>query len=222
MGLFNKKVKMSTQNWCENFYSSAVFSTIRDVDLSQTFSDTAFQQLVQADPTISAVDSSEFADQLLALRLEVIGIAWFIHVKEDFSPLQSECTRLYLLKHRREVLWDMMEAYNQSVAKSSTGGIDSATRKGQAEIAFLDSMRINLFDKWATKVSDPKDAARAANRVGCQLSWKSERTPVYLSFALTDQLKCEINDEARMIIRGIIHGFFDGASEDLRNVKIIS
>lgn len=222
MGLFNKKVKMSTQDWCENFYSSAVFSTVRDVDLSQFFSETAFQQLVQADPTISVVDSSVFADHLLALRLEVIGIAWLVYVKDDFLPLQSECTRLYLLKCNRSDLWDMMDAYNQSVAESTVGGIDSTSSKGQREIAAINSKRMNLFDKWATKVSDPKDAARAANRLGCQASWKSERTPIYLSFALTKQLQCEINDEARQIIQNTIHGFFDGVSEDLRNTKIIS
>ena len=38
---------------------------------------------------------------------------------------------------------------------------------------------------------------------------------------MTRQLQCEINDEARMKIQAIIHGFFDGASEDLRSKKII-
>lgn len=223
MGLFDRKPRMSTQEWCEYFYSNHVFAPpIGEADPWRLFCDAAHQQILRSDPAFSAVDVSDLSDQLLALRLEVIGIAWLLHVKDDLSPKQSECTRLHLLKHNREGLWDMMEPYNQAVAKSTVGGSDSNTRAGRTHIVFMNSMRTQLFDKWAAKVSDPKDAARSANRVGSNVPWKSHKTHVYLSFALTDQLQCEVNEEARKRMMAIIQGFFDGTSEELRKVKIIS
>lgn len=223
MGLFDRKPRMSTQEWCEYFYSNYVFAPpISEVDPWRAFCESAHRQILRADATFSAVDVSDLSDQLLALRLEVIGIAWLFRVKDDLSPKQSECTRLHLLKHNREHLWDMMEPYNQAVAKSTVGGSDPSTGTGRAHITFINSMRADLFDKWVTKVTDPKDAARPANRFGSNVPWKSKKTHIYLSYALTDQLQCEVNDEARTGMMAIIQGFFDGTSEELQKVKIIS
>ncbi|MCD6101497.1 MAG: hypothetical protein J7J77_00375 [Candidatus Cloacimonetes bacterium] len=223
MGLFDRKPRISAQEWCEYFYNNYVFSpNIGQANPWQLFCDAAYQQILKSDSTFSVVDVSDFSEQLLALRLEVIGIVWLFHVKDDLAPKQSECTRLYLLKHNREGLWDMMEPYNRAVAKSIVGGNDSNTRMGRAHIVFMNSMRTQLFDKWTTVISDPKDAARPANRVGSNVPWKSHKTQAYLSFALTDQLQCEVNEKARKGMMAIIQGFFNGASEELRKVKIIS
>ena len=223
MGLLNRRPKMSILEWCEYFYSNYVFApSIREVDPWQVFCETAHRQILGVDSTFSAVDISELSDQLLALRLEVIGIAWLFRIKDDLSPKQSECTRLHLLKHNREALWDMMEPYNQAVAKSTVGGSDPATKTGRAHITFMNTMRADLFDKWVAKVTDPKDAARPANRIGSNVPWKSHKTHIYLSYALTGQLECEVNEEARKSIMAMIQGFFDGTSEELRKVKITS
>ncbi|MCK4736105.1 MAG: hypothetical protein KAT65_26860 [Methanophagales archaeon] len=223
MGLFDRKSGMSTHEWCEYFYNKHVFAPpIGEAGPWQLFCDVAHQQILRSDPAFSAVDVLDISDQLLALRLEVIGIAWLLRVKNDLSPKQSECTRLYLLNNNHERLWGMMEPYNQAVAKATVGGSDSSTRTGRAHIAFMNSMRTQLFDKWVTKVSDPKDATRSANRIGSDVSWKSHKTHVYLSFALTDQLQCEVNEKARKGMMAIIQGFFDGTSEELRKVRIIS
>ena len=223
MGLFDQKPKMSVQEWCEHFYGNYVFaSPIGGAHPWQIFCNSARDQVAQADPSFSEVDDVALSDQLLALHLEVIGIAWILLVKDDLSSKQSECTRLYLLNHNQERFWEMMEPYNQAVAKATVGGSDSSTRKGRAHITFINSMRTQLFDKWVAMVSDPKDAARPANRIGSDVPWKSHKTHVYLSFALTDQLQCEVNEEARKGLMAVIHGFFDGASEELRKVKIVS
>lgn len=223
MGMFDRKPKISIQDWCESFYSNYVFAPpIGEADPWQLFCNATRQQIGQSDPTFSGVDASALSDQLLALRLEVIGIAWILQVKDDLSPKQSECTRLYLLNHNQERFWEMMEPYNQAVAKSTVGGSDSSTRTGRAHITFMNSMRTQMFDKWAARVSDPKDAARPANRIGSDVPWKSNKTHIYLSFALTDQLQREVNEEARKGLMAVIQGFFDGASEELRKVKIVS
>jgi len=223
MGLFDRKPKTSVQDWCEHFYNNYVFvSPIGGADPWRRYCDLARDQIAQSDPTFSGVEAVGLSDQLLALRLEVIGIAWIMRVKTELSPEQSECTRQYLLNHNQERFWEMMEPYNQATAKSTVGGNDPGTRMGRGHITFMNLKRTELFDKWAARVSDPKDAARPANRIGSNVPWKSHRTHVYLSFALTEQLRCEINDDARKGLTAVIQGFFDGASEELRKVRIVS
>ncbi len=223
MSLFDRKPKMTVQEWCEDFYSSAVFASLRNGgDLWQTFCKSARDQVVQAAPSFSDVDAAQLADQLLALRLEVIAVAWMMGVRDRLSPKHSECTRKYLQTHDRGFLWDMMEPYNRTVAKATVGGSDPKTGVGRAHITYMNSMRAGLFDDWVATVSDPVDAGRAANRIGSAAAWKSGRMPFYLSCELFDQVQSEVNQPAKLILVAIIQGFFDGASEALRKVKIVT
>lgn len=219
MKMFEGKSKMTVKEWCEDFYGDYVFaSSIYGEDPWQIFCDSVHNQIFKADSSFSEVDVEDFSDEMLALRLEVIGIAWIMLVNINLAPKQSECTRLYLQNHGHEYFWDMMEPYNSATAKATVGGMD----KGRARITFINIRRTQLFDEWVPFVADPKDAARPANRVGSVVSWKHQKTHIYLSFALTDQLQCEINKEAREKVMAIIHGFFVGVSEELQKVKIVS
>lgn len=223
MGLFDRKPKMSVQEWCEHFYDRYVFApAIGGQDPWQLFCKTARDQVARVDPAFAAVDATALSEHLLALRLEVVGIAWILRVKDSLAPQQSECTRHYLLSHKQERFWELMEPFNQAAARAVVGGSDPNTATGRAHIAFINSMRAQLFDKWVTMVSDPKDAARPANRIGSDVPWKSNRSHVYLSFELTRQLQCELSDEARHGLMAIIHGFFNGTTEELQKVKIVS
>ena len=222
MGLFDRRPKVPVQQWCEEFYSNQVFAgPIGESDPWALFCSSAQDQVVQADPSFSRVDADILSDQLLALRLEVIGVAWIMRVRDDLSPKHSQCTKQYLVDHNQERFWEMMEPYNQAVAKATVGGSDGSTAAGRAHVTFMNSMRTQLFDKWSATMSDPKHAARAANRIGSDVAWKSHKTHIYLSFALTDQLECEVNEEARKGLMAVIHGFFDGVSEELKKVKIV-
>ena len=82
-------------------------------------------------------------------------------------------------------------------------------------------MRMELFEKWVKLGYDGEIVARAANRLGSDTSWKSNRAHTYLSFALTKQLECEVNDGARPGIMAIIHGFYVGSSESIKEVKVV-
>ncbi|MFC1462707.1 hypothetical protein ACFLQU_03790 [Verrucomicrobiota bacterium] len=222
MGLFDRKPKVSIQQWCNDFYSSSLFAPpIGGADPWELFCNSVRDQVAQADPTFLQVDGNVLSDQMLALRLEVIGIAWILRVKDDFSPRQSLCTQQYLTDHNQDHYWEMMGPFNQAVAKATVAGSDGNTAAGRAHITFMNSMRTQLFDKWSATVSDPKHAARAANRIGSDVPWKAHKTHIYLSFALTDQLQCEVNEEARKKLMAVIQGFFDGTSEELKKVKIV-
>jgi len=219
MGLFTKKPKVSVQAWCEDFYGNHVFAApIGGVDPWQVICESVRKQVAQSDPTFLNVDTKDLSDELLALRLEVIGVVWSIRFKLELLPKQSECTRLYLLNHNQERVWRMMEPYNQAVAKAVIEGPDVT----EFLISYVNSKRSQAFEKWAPTVSDPKDAARAANRLGSGVPWESHQTHSYLANVLTTQLHCEVNGEARLKLLAYIDGFFRGASEALGETRIVT
>ena len=222
MGLFLRKGKVSTEEFCAEFYDQSIFSpNIGGVDPWKSFCETFYKSIAEADPIFGQVDISALISELRALRLEVFGIAWFHHVNNKFAPDQSEFTKSYLEERGLTDIWERMENYNQATARSTAGGYDSNSRSGHGHLVYLNQKRADIFDEWLELGYDPKTVARAANRLGSDTAWKSNRVHVYLSFALTDKLGCEVNDEARPRILAIIQGFYEGASESIKEVKIV-
>lgn len=221
MGLFTRKQKISVVDWCEDHYSNCVFSPrIGGVDPWHTFCDTLTKQIQEIDPSVPDLTTDQWSDQLISLRLEVVGIAWMMNVKDQFAPIQSECTRRFLAKKGHQAHWKHMEPYNRATARSVLGMVDPDSRLGRGHITFINSMRAQLFDEWRSLVNKPVDAARPANRFACSDAWDSRKTQTYLSFALTDQLKCRTNDQARHCLMGVIQGMYEGVREKLQHVKI--
>ena len=222
MNWFSSKPKLSAEVFLRGFYDTNLFP---ESDIGGAFWESfcrgAQNTVAQCDPAFSNVDATLLRDEMLALRFEVIGIAWLHRVKDRFAPGHSDFTCRYLEERGQSAVWERMEPYNQAVARSTSGGHDPKTRSGRGYLTFLNSMRTQLFDEWVRKGFDPKIAARAANRIGSESPWKANRTHSYLSFALTDRLSAEVNHAARLAILTLISGFYNGASDEIAKVKII-
>jgi len=220
MGLFTQKRKVSTEDFCTAFYDESFSSGPGGVNFWSVFGQKSYEMIAEADPRFEQVNVPAFISELLALRLEVCGVAWLHNIDDKFAPRQCAFTQRYLEQHGRADIWEMMLNYNHAIAKSITGGHDPNRRMDRAQIVFLNSMRNGLFEQWVELGHDPQSVARVANRILCEKAWKSNRAHVYLSFALTDQLNCELNEEARGRVLMIIQGFYAGATEAIREVTI--
>jgi hypothetical protein len=222
MGFFSRKRKISTKEFCQEFYDQFVFPPeLRGIDMWQVGCETFYKSIADADPQFRKVDIVHLTSEMRAIRLEVIGIAWLHHVEVKFALLQSEFTKRYLEEKGASNVWETMEDYNQAIARSTTLGHDPNSRFGRANLAFLYKRRADFFDEWFKSAYAPDAIARAANRFGCETAWKSGAAHTCLSFMLTNRLGCEVNDDARMRIIFILQGFFEGASDSLKNVKIV-
>lgn len=222
MGLFSRKPKISTEDFCRDFYDRYIFGRdIGEVEPWQLIWETDYEFIVEADAAFKKVEFALFATELRILWFEVFGIAWFHHVKEEFAPPHSEFTRGYLQERGEGETWVAMGDYNQAAAQSAWGGRDSNSRLGRGRRTYLNVRRARMFDLWVGKGLDPVSVARAANRLGSKSAWKSHRVHNYLSSALTDRLSCEVNDEGRFRIMVRIEGLYRGASEAIRDVKIV-
>jgi hypothetical protein len=221
MGLFSSKREVSTEEFCRDYYDNSIFEAdLRGLDPWEAFCQSSYKMILEADPQFQTVDFSAFASELRALRLEVFSTAWLHSFKDRFAPYQSEFTKQYLENHSISEVWEQMGDYNQAVARSTAGNFDPNSRSGRAALATMDKARADKFEHWINMGYDPDTVARVANRTDSDYAVKSSRLYVYLSFALTDRLNCDVNEEARGRLISIIRGFYEGAKESLKEVKI--
>ncbi len=221
MGIFSRKRKVLIGEFCREFYDKAIFAPkIAGSDPWKLFCESCYKFIKEDDHTFGQVDLSSFTLELLAIRLEVFGVAWLHHVNDKFAPRQSEFTKSYLEELEHTDIWKSMGNYNQAIARSTTGDLDPNSKSDRAYNTFLNSLRVDFFNKWSVGY-DSEAVARAANRLESFRRWKSMGVHSYLSIALTDQLLCEVNDEAIYRITVIIQGFYNGAWESIKEVKII-
>ena len=121
MGLLSRKPKINIEEFFRQFYDLMVFNpTIRGEDFNEIWGDTVFKSVVEADQSFTKIDKRLFQEEVTAIRLELIALAW-IHKfpREEFTIPQSIFTKRYLKEKRKLKLWGIMEEYNQEIAQSS-------------------------------------------------------------------------------------------------------
>ncbi len=129
-------------------------------------------------------------------------------------------TRAYLSALGRIDLWEAMTDYNKAVADSTTYGADPKTGAGRARIVMVNTTRANLFDDWVRHGRDAEAAARVANRVGSEASWKSGVTQGMVAVHMTRRLEIEGSNPIWERLAAVAHGFYQGAKEALDGVQL--
>lgn len=223
MGLFSSKSKVTTENFCTDFYNQWIFSPeIGDMDPWKVICETSYKMIADIDPIFEQVDFSTFLYELRAIRIEVFATVWGHQVNEKLSLEQSEFTKHYLEEREDGNIWESMGNYNQAIARATMTGFPSGSGRERAHITYMNMTRVNFFDKWVELGYDGEAVARVGNRLGSYKAWRAGKGNVFLAFELTRQLECEeLDDEARLGMITIIHGFYEGALEAMKKVKII-
>jgi hypothetical protein len=224
MGLFNRKPKVHLSEFCRDFYTEVILhpaiEDVEDIEPNSIFFETVRRSVIEVDSSFAEVDLESLTEEIIVLRFEVFGLAWLHELGDKHAAAQSTFTKEYLEEQGRSDIWEAMESYNKAIARSSTLGQTKDTSTGRAYLAFLDSMRMQLFEKWHGQGFDPTCVARAANRISAEEAWKKNLTPGYLMLTLCDRLDYEPNDEAQFRLVATIVGLYNGSREALREVKI--
>src|SRR5712692_2323476 len=105
------------------------------------------------------------------------------------------------------VNWEAMTDYNKAVADSTTYGADPKTGAGRARIVMVNTTRANLFDDWVRHGRDAEAAARVANRVGSEASWKSGVTQGMVAVHMTRRLEIEGSNPIWERLAAVADGF---------------
>jgi hypothetical protein len=143
----------------------------------------------------------------------------------------------YLENNGKLEIWDIMGDYNHVIAQSATmteAGEQMKGRAGRAKAAFINSMRFELFKKWTqANMGDPSApteeekrldncVARVLNRFGADIKRKDCVLVKLLAVKLIERLgyKTNLNAEAMFRLAATAYGFYEGAKEALRDVKL--
>lgn len=220
MRLFSRKPKIGVREFCQGFYDDYIVNpNVEGIDANLVYCDAILKSLAEVDPSFTDIDAQWLSNEMTVLRMELFGLSWLHHVGDKRAPEQSTFTKEYLDRKGMLDTWEAMEDYNKAIARSSTLGQTADTATGRAYLAFIDSMRMQMFSKWHGQGFDPQCVARAVNRLGSEEAWKKSLTPGYIMLTLCDRLGYELNEEAQFRLTAAIVGLYNGAREALNEVK---
>jgi hypothetical protein len=241
MGLFSGKPKVSTSDFCQDFYDNRVFkATIAGVDMNDVMFNSFFDSVVKADSSFAVVDKSVFAREITALRLELFALAWkhkFTHDK--YQVPQSIFTWKYLVEHGQSVLWDIMGEYNYTIAEAESFdrfGNPIGGRIGRASAVASNSMRMDISKGWMKRVdagefgseqTKKDEALKAVVRVINRLMADVNRADSILIRRLTTKFAYRLNcpesmsSEGIITLGGIVLRLYRGSVEALKDVSLL-
>lgn len=224
MSFFNKKQKVHLAEFCQDFYDKNFLATIiTGIDISSSYNELILKNLNKADTNATSINQIIFKEEILCLRFEIFSLAWFHQFGDKLAIANSIFTKHYLIDKGKEELWERAEPYNQAIAASATHGCTSSTASGRARLMIVNKGRVDLFDKYYNDNIDAKCVARALNRYGTDGNWKYlSITFGYVVIELCKNLNCDLNDEAKFQLIAVLKGFYDGAKQNLTNIKIDS
>ena len=247
MGLFNKKQKVGVEEFCRQFYDNVIFHPIiAGQDFNEVWYDNVFNSIVEADKSFAAIDKSVFLREMMALRLELFGLAWLCKFPDiRFTIPQSIFTRQYLESNGRLELWDSMVEYNKVIAQSAfptPTGIQMHTRLGKqmqkgvdrGKTTFVRTFRWEVFKKWAdANVGDPSAPTEEELKLGScvlhvmgRLLVDIRKNDCMLAKLLAAKLAervgydASLNAEAFLRLGAVILGLYEGAEKAIKGVRL--
>ncbi|MFH1485730.1 MAG: hypothetical protein ABIH46_06640 [Chloroflexota bacterium] len=231
MGLFNRGHKITVEQCCQEFYDSTILqAAIAGDDIWSGFLDTLMQSVVEADPSFSHVDPNLFRQEMTALRLEVIALAWSDKFENEKHTLpQSVFTKRYLERIGRLDLWDIMDDYNKVVGYSAGLSETGEPSPETGEPSLSRGLRLRSLSLLLSASSDEEKMfvdcmARVACRTGASMARADCIAAKVLAFRLAERLGYITSPRAQAVFRlaAAIFGFYRGAQEYLKPVRLQS
>jgi len=230
MPLFERKPKISFDEYCRQFYDKGIFhSIIAGQDVWSGLLDTYFESIAEVDQSFLSVDPVLFRNEMTALRMELFAFACSKNSKTaKYAIRQSLFTRSYLEENGRLDIWHIMGAYNQAIAMSATmnrNGKPTSGGVGRAQVTSVNLRRyeaIKALAPYTTGDEDVECVNHVVNFTGGDIKREDGIVVKLLCSRLADRLGCDVNLEPEALLRlaTTIFGFYKGAEEYLKAVDL--
>lgn len=220
-----KKQEVDLDTFCSDFYEKYILNpVIEGVDASVVLVDNVKRTIAEADTNFANIKSQKLATEIVILRFELFALAWLHQFGDKSAVAQSVFTKRYLHKKKRNDIWKDSESYNQTIARSSTFGKKPENALDRVYLARINTTRLDLSKQFHNEGYDIKCVVRVMNRLFAEEAWEKGLTAGLLMFALCDRLGFESNfeptKEAQNRLIAIIRGFYDGARQSLKKIKV--
>ena len=220
MGLLRRKPRISIEEFCQQFYDSEIFHPIiGGRDVWSGFLATVLNSVAEADRSFSAIDPAVLEQEMTALRIELFGLAWMHHWREERLLLpEIAFTKRYLELNGKPEIWHAMLDYNRTIARSQDEMPRSSSRFTiqEAYITFRNRLRSEFLAKSMKARVDPEYAARAANRISTDATWSDSPGIEMLAATLIQRLGCQLKPEGCLRLEAIIFGLYKGARKSIK------
>lgn len=237
MGLFKKKQKVTTEEFCKKWYDEGIFNPMLGLkeNFMQTYCEQALKSLIEVDKAFLSINKDAFIFEMTAMRIELFSLAWGHLVKKDeFIMAQAIFTKNYLINNNKHEIYLTLFEYNESVAKSTTVD-NNLNKKSDLQNALSNKARMDRFSKLAKKWNLSPESktkedtnlfeciGRIVNRIGVE-EIKNIYSPVviFLSMRLAMRLglPADIQTDAIGSLNAIIFGFYQGAKESIQEITL--
>jgi hypothetical protein len=227
MGIFSRKFQVGIEDFCQSYYDSVINPQWTEITNQW---EEPFQLITSVDQSFINVDLPTFRREMLAVHLELFGLAWTHRLKRDHYLMpQVVFTKLYLDQNEQPSAWERMKEYNTIIGHSGTE-IYHTERIKRAAISSSNKLKWSKWTKW---VSDAKAefgeerarvvadyAARVVSRLVTDVAWSKGVTCQMLIGTLCGRLGCELNESARSRLGDLMVMFYTSAKKSIEAVKI--
>lgn len=239
------KRKLTTQNVYREYFESQIFSpAVNDEASPAYFFADASIWLEATDASFKGVDFDIFLKEMIAVNIELFGLAWLNHnydlnkelsMPESFFPKEIAFTKQYLQDTGRGDIWERMRFYNDAIAKTlaeETVG-ENWGRLRDISKAVRDEDYEELKEKWL--VEQGRDLTRLFSRcttdsecierlvirflaVPCDMS-RITVLSQKLSLTLTERLGRDLKQAGLLALQRVIVGLYENAVNYLDAVR---
>jgi len=193
--------------------------------------------LSSTDAKFNDIDFQKFRKEFIILQFELFALAWLHQFNDiELAIKQSVFTKEYLKEKKYTDIWRGMGTYNQAIARSimiekvfrekseRRIGRVIQERRNRAYFAFVDKIKIDLFDKFIETGFDPECIARVLNRLFSEEVWKKSITAGLLLFTFCNRLGFEKSFEPSTETHRewfiVVNEFYRKFRESLNKIKI--
>ena len=182
-------MNISVRDFFQDLYDSQVFHPIiAGDDLKWSYIDEVYDSIIEKDKAFKSVDKNVFRREMMALRMEIIGLAFSHNIKNKELLLnQSLFTKKYLENNNESELWDTMAEYNKGIAMSMD------YLKNEKSIAISNLRRASLYNGYVNNYPDMDKycIARVCNRESSEDAWKKQHILMRLIARFCDRADCD-------------------------------
>ena len=204
---------------CQAFYDRQLLSQVED-DARDEFFAALADSIGQADRAFGRyVDQDDFRLEVIALRLELFGLALTHRVgwrRDDLCLRELTSTRRYLQERDELRVWDSMGAYNQSIAEAGL-----TLNRSRRELGRRLSLHLAASEGPRAKDTPSDCFVRYANRYDSEATWRNGIATTHLIRALADRLDFRPNAQGQIRLQTLLYVFYDEALQRLRRLRLV-
>ena len=207
------KQAISPERFCQDFYDDKVTNN----EITAAF----LKDISTADTSV-LLDRESLSREILALRLEMMSVAW---MKCFLKPETVFIHSITLKRVVSDSVWDSLIQYNLSVGQ---GVVDLLSKTVFPQIINIQNQQkiIDSYKKIGTLINASEDVIEVTcNRLLTDVVQREDLSNLYAPVAYTFCLRINtdlgtLNKQAQIILMRFIHNLFESAVKEIKSSKI--